>query len=190
MKQRGFSLLEIMISSFILALGLLGLAGMQSMAVKSSVEIQQRTLANSLISDISERMLLNREWLKQASNNYDIESLMSAELIQPNCIGSGGVFVSCSGLEVKDNDLYEWQEKFIGAHIVSATGVDSGLIGADACIESDSVGKTVIVLSWYSTIQGLDAAANSESSSLSFTCGEASSYRRQISVQTYINKSL
>ena len=48
MKQRGFSLIEIMISSFILALGLLGLARMQSTAVKSTIEIEQRNLANSL----------------------------------------------------------------------------------------------------------------------------------------------
>ena len=45
-KNKGFSLVEIMISGFILALGLLGLAGMQSTAVKSTIEIQQRTLAN------------------------------------------------------------------------------------------------------------------------------------------------
>ncbi|MDA7745770.1 type IV pilus modification protein PilV [Psychromonas sp.] len=189
MIQRGFSLLEIMISSFILALGLLGLAGMQSTAVKSSVEIQQRTLANSLLSDISERMQLNKGWLKQTGNSYAINSLIDAELTQPDCIGSGGVFVNCSGEDVKNNDLYEWKDKFIGAHVVSATGIESGLIGADACIEADSTGKSMIVLSWYSTVKSLDAAIDSGSTSLSFKCGEASLHRRQLSVQTYISKS-
>ena len=74
MKMRGFSLIEIMISSFILALGVLGLVSMQSIALKSTVEIQQRTLANSLIADISERMQLNRLWLQAAGNNYAIAS--------------------------------------------------------------------------------------------------------------------
>lgn len=189
MKQTGFSLLEVMISSFILALGLLGLAGMQSTAVKSSVEVQQRNLANSLISDINERMLLNKAWVQEAGNSYAIDSLMDAELSQPDCVGTGGVFVSCSGSEVKDNDLFEWKEKLIGAHVVSANGFDSGLIGADACIESDSLGKNRIVLSWYSTVQSLDAAVNEDASSISFKCGDASSYRRQISVETYISKS-
>ena len=44
---------------FILVLGLLRLAGMWLMAVKSSVESLQRTLANFLTFDISERVLLN-----------------------------------------------------------------------------------------------------------------------------------
>lgn len=191
MNQRGFSLLEIMISSFIMALGLLGLAGMQSTAVKSSVEIQQRTLANSLISDINQRMLLNKEWLQQAGNSYAIDSIIDAELEQPDCIsiGSGGSFTNCSGEEIKSNDLFEWKDKFIGAHIVSATGIEFGLIGADACIESDSTGKSIIVLSWYSTVKSLDAAINQGATSLYAKCGDASSYRRQISVETYISKS-
>lgn len=189
MKQGGFSLLEVMISSFILALGLLGLAGMQSTAVKSSVEVQQRTLANSLVADISERMLLNQDWLKQSGNSYAIDSLMDTELTQPDCVGAGGVFASCTASEVKDNDLYEWKEKLIGAHVVSTSGVEAGLIGADACIETDSLGKSMIVLSWYSTVETLDAAVNDDATSISFKCGDASSYRRQISVQTFISKS-
>jgi len=69
MKMDGFSLIELMIGSFILALGLLGLAGVQSTAGKSMLEVQQRALANSLVVEISERMLLNRVWLEDNTDN-------------------------------------------------------------------------------------------------------------------------
>lgn len=193
-NNAGFSLIEVLISGFILALGLLGLAGMQSMAIKSTVEIQQRSLANSLISDISERMQLNRLWLLETGNSYVITSLTDANLSAPSCVGSNGVFSDCSGENIKDNDLYEWKQKFTGADINSATAGEHGLVEADACIAVSSVsgsnGELVeIVISWFSTVKSKDAASASASTDLTATCGTASTSRRQVSVETYISKS-
>lgn len=188
MKMRGFSLIEVMISSFVLALGLLGLAGMQSTAVKSTVEVQQRTLANSLIADISERMQLNRAWLQDAGNDYAIVSLMAATLSAPTCVSAGGVFDNCSGEDIKKNDLFEWKNKLIGANVTSTTGRLSGLVEADACIELDSDGLTIIVISWFSTVKSKDAAADDPLTDLTAKCGVASAYRRQLMVKTLAGK--
>ena len=189
MKMSGFSLIEIMISSFILALGLLGLAGMQSTSIKSIVEIQQRTLANSLVAEISERMQLNRFWLQQAGNNYAVASLMKADLSAPDCIGTGGVFDNCSGEDIKNNDLYEWRKKLLGANTLSETGGNSGLIEADACIDVASSGISTIILSWSSTVKSKDAAAAYDPESLVYKCGEAGASRRQLVVKVYTGKS-
>jgi len=189
MKITGFSLIEVMISSFILALGLLSLAGMQSMAVKSMVEVQQRTLANALALEIAERMQLNRLWQQSDGHNYAIASLIDANLSVPSCVGAGGVFDNCSGEDIKNNDLYEWRNKLLGAYTLSDTASNAGLIGADACIEVTSSGVSTIILSWLSTVKSIDAAAASDPSSLAFKCGEASAYRRQLTVDVYIGKS-
>ncbi len=196
-KSGGFSLIEILISGFILALGLLGLAGMQSTAVKSTIEIQQRTLANSLIADITERMQLNRLWLLETGNSYAIESLTTATLSTPSCVGSGGVFTNCSGEDIKNNDLYEWKQKFIGAGINNSSAGENGLIEADACIAVKSAtgsdGELVqIVISWFSTVKSKDAAHASASTDLTATCGSDGSVnrnRRQLSIESYISKS-
>ncbi len=189
MKMYGFSLIEIMISSFILALGFLGLAGMQSTAIKSTIEIEQRTLANSLVADITERMKLNRLWLQQSGNNYAINSLMDSELSVPSCIGAGGVFNNCSGLDIKNNDLYECKQKFIGAYVNSSSDRESGLVDADACIEVQSSGKNIIVLSWYSTVKSKDAAADYGETDLRTKCGNAGQSRRQLKVETFVGKA-
>ncbi|MCW8994452.1 MAG: type IV pilus modification protein PilV [Psychromonas sp.] len=189
MKMSGFSLIEIMISSFILALGLLGLAGMQSTAVKSTVEIQQRTLANALVADINERMQLNRAWLQEAGHDYAITSLMNAQLSKPSCVGDAGVFDNCSGEDIKNNDLYEWKNKFIGAYTVSNSGGNSGLIEADACIDAADSGANTIILSWLSTVKSKDAAADSDPASMAYKCGQANAARRQLIVQVYTGKS-
>jgi len=196
LKNRGFSLIEIMICSFILSLGLLGLAGMQSMAVKSTVEVQQRNLANSLMGDITERMQFNRLWLLDAGNNYAIASLMSEDLAAPACVGVGGIFTNCSGEDIKDNDLFEWKQKFTGADINAGADAENGLVEADACIAvqpiAGSNGELVeVVISWFSTVKSKDAATGGEDNDLTTTCGslDENKHRRQISIEIYISKS-
>lgn len=181
MKMDGFSLIELMIGSFILALGLLGLAGVQSTAGKSMLEVQQRALANSLVVEISERMLLNRVWLEDnTDNDYAIASLLDAELAIPACI-TEGAYINCSGAEIRNNDLKEWQDKFLGI----GAGTNSGLIEADACIESpDAEGYSTVVISWSSTVKSTDGADN-DILSASYRCGEASTSRRQIMATVY-----
>ncbi|MCP5077328.1 MAG: hypothetical protein GY951_04645 [Psychromonas sp.] len=170
---------------------------MQSTAVKSTIEIQQRTLASSLVADITERMQLNRLWLLEAGNSYAVESLTDATLSAPSCVGSGGVFTNCSGEDVKNNDLYEWKQKFTGAEINNSSAGENGLIEADACIAVKSASGTdgelvLVVVSWFSTVKSKDAAASSAPTDLTATCGSDDSSnrnRRQLSIETYISKS-
>lgn len=193
-KNRGSSLIEVMVSGFILALGFLGLAGMQSMAVKSTVEVQQRNLANSLVMDITQRMQLNHLWLSESGHNYNIASLADAELTAPSCVAANGVFTSCSGENIKDNDLYEWKKKFTGEGINSSIAGENGLVDADACITSVSDGSkgevVEIVISWLSTVASKDTTVGTSSTS-EIRCGSQfdNTHRRQLSISTYISKS-
>ena len=54
--ERGFSMLEVMISMFILATGLFGLIGVQLMAHKSELDSYQRAQALVLLTDIVDRI--------------------------------------------------------------------------------------------------------------------------------------
>lgn len=189
MKQTGFSLIEIMISSFILAIGILGLAGMQTLAVKSVDEVQQRTLANSLLVDITERMQLNHVWLENSANDYNTNSLIGdASIAPPTCVNNGE-FSNCTGQEIKENDLFEWREKLKSAHVKNNTG--TGLANPDACIATTATpsGSGVIVtvvLSWFSTLSSVDAAK--DKSAIFTGCGTPSNNRRQVSVQSFISQ--
>ena len=189
MKQTGFSLIEIMISSFILAIGILGLAGMQTLAVKSVDEVQQRTLANSLLVDITERMQLNHVWLENSANNYNTGSLVDDVLISPPACVNNGEFSNCTGQEIKDNDLFEWHQKLQSAHVKDNTG--TGLANPDACIETTNTPSGVIVtvvLSWFSTLSSVDATTTAVEGSLQTRCGTPGNNRRQASVQSFISQ--
>jgi len=68
--QAGFTLLEVMISIFILGIGLLGLAGLQVTGLKSSHSAQLRTEAIVHVYDIIERMRINK--VVAQAGGYDI----------------------------------------------------------------------------------------------------------------------
>lgn len=59
-RQRGTSLLEVLVSVVILSLGLLGYAGLQSVTVKNSHNAYLRTQATSLAYNVLDRMRANR----------------------------------------------------------------------------------------------------------------------------------
>ncbi|TMH30961.1 MAG: type IV pilus modification protein PilV, partial [Betaproteobacteria bacterium] len=60
-KSRGFTLIEVLISMLIMAIGLLGLAGMQAVAQRAEVESYQRAQALVLVQDMVDRVNANRK---------------------------------------------------------------------------------------------------------------------------------
>jgi type IV pilus assembly protein PilV len=62
--QAGFSLLEVMIALVVLAVGLLGLAAMQSFSLRYNNQSYQRTQATAAIQDMADRMRANPEGVR------------------------------------------------------------------------------------------------------------------------------
>ncbi|KIZ51181.1 pilus assembly protein PilV [Pseudomonas oryzihabitans] len=71
-RQRGATLIEVLIAMFILAIGLLGLAGLQAVSTQSNQGAYYRSQATVLASDIVERMRANREMA--LAGNYTTSS--------------------------------------------------------------------------------------------------------------------
>jgi type IV pilus assembly protein PilV len=59
-QDKGYSLLEVLIALVILAIGLLGLAGLQMQGLKDNHSSQLRSQATFLAADIIDRMQANR----------------------------------------------------------------------------------------------------------------------------------
>jgi len=57
--QVGFSLIEVLVSVFVLAVGLLGLANLQITSLKINQEAEQRSMAISQINEMADRMRAN-----------------------------------------------------------------------------------------------------------------------------------
>ncbi|WP_177207259.1 type IV pilus modification protein PilV [Methylophaga sulfidovorans] len=69
-QQRGFTLLEVMVAVFVLALGLLGMAHLQVTTLKSNQTAGLESQANILASDILDRMRSNKKAAYTGAYNY------------------------------------------------------------------------------------------------------------------------
>jgi len=71
-KQSGFSLLEVLISMVIIAVGLLGLSGLQIASLKGTTNAHSRNIATLLTMELSERMRANPLGVSGAFYDNDV----------------------------------------------------------------------------------------------------------------------
>lgn len=96
----GFSLIEVLISLVILAVGLLGMTALQNEALKYNHAAFTESQALFLIADMTERIRANR-----SSSNYTIELTQSAPT-EP--VAKCNV-ASCTSAQMAAWDIYEWR---------------------------------------------------------------------------------
>lgn len=60
-QSRGLTLVEILIALLVLSIGLLGLAGLQTLSLKFNTSAYHRTQATTLAYDMADRMRANRQ---------------------------------------------------------------------------------------------------------------------------------
>lgn len=98
-KNTGFTLIEVLIAMLVLAVGLLGLAGLQAASLKNNQSAYNRSQATQLAYDLADRMRANI--VGKASY---MAMLPSSATAKPNCLTTTG----CSVTDMATNDLYQW----------------------------------------------------------------------------------
>lgn len=119
--ERGASLIEVLVAMVVLAIGLLGLVGLQARLQVVQAESYQRSQALLLLSDISNRIMLNRS----AAADYVTTDPLGMEAACPTD--------NTTRAEV---DLLEWCAELRGASESSGGGADVGaMVGGRGCIQ-------------------------------------------------------
>ncbi len=103
-RCRGATLVEVLISVLVLAVGLLGVVAMQMSSMRNQNEAQNRTLAIQQINDMSERMRANMTGVI-AGGYVNIAGVVA----DPGCITTG-----CTPLQVAQYDAYRWIVDTVG----------------------------------------------------------------------------
>ena len=122
----GFTLLEVLITIVILAFGLLGLVGLQTRMHLTEVEAYQRAQAVLLLSDMAERMSVNRTIVSQYGADAATVTLGTNINDTTNCA------VATPGAA---RDLCEWSGALKGASETKGGANLGAMIGALGCIQ-------------------------------------------------------
>lgn len=131
-QQRGFSLLEVLVAVFVLAVGIVSIAGLQFTAKRSNFEAIQRATATQLAADVIERMRANVSQL-MVYNNDGAGMVLSGDpagTITPNCTTA-----TCTPAQLAAYDLWEFHRALVGVTEQSGTDNVGGLTLPRVCID-------------------------------------------------------
>ncbi|MCG8906407.1 type IV pilus modification protein PilV [Pseudomonas nitroreducens] len=135
-RQRGLTLIELLISILIISLGLLGLAKLQMRMQLSDMESYQRAQALLLLNDISSRMLAN------ANNAANYVTGTTSP------VGSGMTCPTTTATR-QQSDLADWCNSLQGAAEVGGGNVKAGaMLGGRGCIQSLGSNQYMITVAW------------------------------------------
>lgn len=160
-RQRGFSMLEVLIAVLVISFGLLGLAGLQSVGLKNNVSAAQRTMATQLAYEMTDRMRANE--VSVLTGDYNYPSYSGAGLGGVNTAACLSV-TGCNSQQLAQEDIYEWNQEICaqlpqsspctGAAAVPPWGVvcvdatpNDGTPAAPAC--DNAAGATYVVKVWW-----------------------------------------
>lgn len=131
--QRGFSMMEVLVTLTIVATALLGTAGLQAHALKTSKGSEFRNQAIFLSADIVERMEANKT--AAIAGGYVVAAGPGA--INTNC--NAAAVAGCNSAVLAAYDLANWQAA-VKAALPSGVGSITGVAGNPATYQ--------IIVSW------------------------------------------
>lgn len=140
-RQHGFTLVEVLISVLVLAIGLLGIAGLQNFGMRQTLNSHMLSIANSQADDMVERMQANNEELSKVKKNppqataYDA---INGNEVDPGCIPAK----SCTSAQLAQYDAFVWStanKKLLH---------DDGSGSVTSSVTNNGDGTFTIAISW------------------------------------------
>ena len=109
-KPSGFTLLEVMVAMVIFSIGMLGLAGIQGIALQNNATAYMRTIAMQQSYNMSDIIRANKA--TDGSIAPDFSSLTTTLITEPSkdCAVDNKT-TNCTDSEMARYDIYHWQKK-------------------------------------------------------------------------------
>lgn len=168
-KQTGITLIEVVVTMFVMTVGLLGLAGLQTTSIKDGLDNAKRSQVLWLVTEIVERARANPDG-QATGYNLTIESSDCGSVPAPRCSdnGAGDASIACSATEMAAFDVWEvfcgQAEAGVMANSVDALQLKSVTSGcAGACTDNSDFSVTI---NWDSTAVDNSKQLSGESDSV------------------------
>ena len=103
-RARGFSLLEVLIALLVLSVGLLGIAGLQTVSLRFNHQSYERTQATVLMSEMYEKIIANPDAARAG-----IFNAVGSGTTSGSYTGYGGCPTACNATELATYDIFQWK---------------------------------------------------------------------------------
>jgi type IV pilus assembly protein PilV len=184
-KSLGFSLLELLIALIVFSIGLLAIAGLQTVSKQANFEAVQRTTAAQVANGLLEDMRTN-------GNGIDIYAAaaqlgggtIAAEPV-PNCRDGN----QCNAAQKAAHDLWFW-EQVLDGNLETNGGIGAGgLVMPALCITGPAAGGAgvyTVTIAWRGTASITSNIAN-PCGTASGNYGAQNEFRRIVQIPTFID---
>ena len=186
--QCGFSLIEMLVALIIFSVGLLSIAGLQTVSKQSNFEALQRTTASQVAYGLLEDMRVNGDAIASYVTAGEIGGGSRGAEPAPNCAGAS----ICNAAQKAAHDLWFWEQVLDGNMETRNNAGTGGLVMPALCITGPvggGAGVYAVTIAW----RGTASLTNNNASA----CGTASGnygtgneFRRILQVPTFIDPTL
>ncbi len=137
-RQRGFTLIEVLVAGLVLSVGVLGVAGLQITALKNLQSSQSYAVAAMLANDIADRMWVNPD--QAQANAYNTPAAANP----PDCVAG-----TCTTAELAHHDITDWQQQIVGYTLPDSTVIPGLLPSGNGTVAQIGVSSSYLVtLRW------------------------------------------
>ena len=151
-KQKGFSLIEALVAFLILSVGMLGIASLQTMSLKSGHTAALRTVAVMKVDEILESMRSNAsEVLSYAAGPADMGT-------DNGCSETSVAAANCTPAQMAQDELFRWKNSLIEA-LPNNAGTTATVVITPA-VAPDILNLVVVSVNWNERDQETGNAAN------------------------------
>lgn len=122
-KQTGLGLVEVLVAMLVMAVGILGYAGMQVQTLNAASDAQHRMQALALLGDMVARIRANRTQLAAYDN-----ANFSNEIIASSCLNN-----DCDSAALANADIYALRQQLAGLLPNASMNLDPCPVGVTYC---------------------------------------------------------
>jgi len=186
--QSGFSLLELLIALVVFSVGLLAVAGLQTVSKQANFEAIQRTSAAQVASGLLEDIRTNGDAVGIYSAAGEIGNGSRGNEPAPNCRNGN----ECNSAQKATHDLWFWEQAIDGNLESNSGGGTGGLVLPTLCVTGPAgggAGMYEVAIVWRGGAS-LTSTANVACGTLTGNYGDNNEFRRVMQVSTYIDPTM
>ena len=187
-KQTGFSLLEMLVALIVFSIGLLAVAGLQTVSKQANFESLQRTTAAQVAHGLLEDMRMNGDALNVYRTAAALGNGSRGAEPAPNCREGA----ECTANQKAQYDLWFWEQAIDGNLETSGGAGTGGLVLPTLCINGPAVGGPGIyrvTIVWRGTAS-ITNSVNNPCGAASGNYGNSNEFRRIVQMPTYIDPNI
>ncbi len=164
--QKGFSLIEALVAFLVLSVGMLGIASMQTMAIRAGETATWRSVAVVKAEEIMERIRTNKTVLSSyisatgdAGTNHGCDDLT-------------GTVTTCTPVQLAEYDVFQWKQGLVEALPPDAVNTNGSIVVVLPAVPGQGVSTVTVTVNWREPRQNRDGSATNQTySATANICG-------------------